>query len=142
MTNSHSTTTVAKQDVQGQQVQNARASARDVEVEERSKSASASAGLNLNLFGALSGAFSSSSKKSTKSNPDGSSETTTEKNDRAAASAAAQGNASAYGAANAQEHNLHHKAQGVEKERSEAKAVQGSSSSKKVERVDHLGIES
>jgi hypothetical protein len=49
------------------------ASAQDVETREKSARASGEAGLNLNLFGSLSGALTSKSKKTTHTNKDGSS---------------------------------------------------------------------
>ncbi|CBX96310.1 hypothetical protein IAQ61_001482 [Plenodomus lingam] len=136
----HSDTSVAKQDLQSHEVQTSCAEARDVETQESRKSASASAGLNLNLLGALSGAFSSSSKKGTKQNADGSSETTREKVDRASASAHAQAAASAHGAAQAHEHNRKTSTRSVGTEDSEAREVKQSRLEAK-KRVDHLGIE-
>jgi hypothetical protein len=65
-----------------QQVQQSSQHAHDVETQEHHASANASAGLNLNLFGALSGAFSSKSKKTTQQNADGSSETVEDKHDQ------------------------------------------------------------
>jgi hypothetical protein len=65
-----------------QQLQQSSQHARDVETQEHHASANASAGLNLNLFGALSGAFSSKSKKTTHTNADGSSTATEDKHDQ------------------------------------------------------------
>jgi hypothetical protein len=97
---------------QSQQLQQQNQHARDTQTEEHHKSANASvilpppavlhitsrtqcwtgsieiadrnkqAGLNLNLGGALSGAFSSKSKKTTTTNPDGSSTSTEDKQDK------------------------------------------------------------
>ncbi|KAH7381280.1 hypothetical protein DE146DRAFT_760718 [Phaeosphaeria sp. MPI-PUGE-AT-0046c] len=125
---------LTKQEAAQQQVQRSSQHARDVETQEHSASASASAGLNLNLFGALSGAFSSKSKKTTHTNADGSSTSVEDRHDQGMANAAARGHGSAYGQANAQERSL--KAKGRE---AGQEAVQG----KKLEgkKVDHLGIE-
>lgn len=60
------------QAVQAQQ-QSASQGARDVESREHHAKASAAGGLNLNIFGALSGALSSKSKKTTHTSADGSS---------------------------------------------------------------------
>jgi hypothetical protein len=65
-----------------QQVQQSSQHAHDVETQEHHASANASAGLNLNVFGALSGAFSSKSKKTTHQNADGSSEMVEDKQDQ------------------------------------------------------------
>ncbi|KAJ4298937.1 palmitoyltransferase swf1 [Kalmusia sp. IMI 367209] len=56
--------------------------ARDVETQEHHSSANASAGLNLNLFGALSGALSSTKRKETHKNPDGSSHSIEDSHDK------------------------------------------------------------
>jgi hypothetical protein len=67
---------------QQQQMQQSSQHARDVETQEHHSSANASAGLNLNLFGALSGAFSSKSKKTTHENADGSKTSVEDKHDQ------------------------------------------------------------
>ncbi|KAH9876673.1 hypothetical protein J1614_003805 [Plenodomus biglobosus] len=132
--------TLAKQDIQGQQVRASRAEAQDLETHESHKSASASAGLNLNLFGALAGALSSSSKKSTRENPeDGTRETVSERVDRASAAATAKSSASAHGAVKADDYTRAHKAHGTSAQQGEARAVKGSRVDS--EQVDHLGIE-
>lgn len=65
---------LSKKDAAAQSLSQAQSqSAQDVETHERTARASGEAGLNLNLFGALSGAFSSKSKKTTHTNKDGSS---------------------------------------------------------------------
>ena len=70
---------VTKQEAQAQQY--ASRGARDVETQEHHAKASASAGLNLNLFGALSGALSSKSKKTTHTNADGESTSVEDRSD-------------------------------------------------------------
>ncbi|EOA88171.1 uncharacterized protein SETTUDRAFT_27626 [Exserohilum turcica Et28A] len=125
--------TVAKRDAQ--QLQQNQATASQQQVHEKHASANASmpyendiqlyqrttmqAGLNLNLFGALSGAFSSKQKKSTRVDDDGSIVSEQERQDKAEASALARAQANARAAAGA--------------EQSEMKRTQ--------QRVDHLGIE-
>ncbi|KAF2825370.1 hypothetical protein CC86DRAFT_42547 [Ophiobolus disseminans] len=126
---------LSKTEASKNQVQHSSQSARDVETQEHHASANASAGLNLNLFGALSGAFSSKSKKTTHENADGSKETVEDKHDQAAANAAARGQGAAYAQAGAQEHSLKAKERGVVQEAGQAKRVEG----KKV--VDHLGLD-
>lgn len=80
---------LTKQEAQAQQVQHQSASqgARDVETQEHHAKASASGGLNLNLFGALSGALSSKSKKTTHTNADGSSTSVEDRHDKGESSA-------------------------------------------------------
>lgn len=75
---------LTRKEAQAQQVQQQSASqgARDVETQEHHAKASASAGLNLNLFGALSGALSSKSKKTTHTNADGSSTSVEDRHDK------------------------------------------------------------
>lgn len=75
---------LTKKEARAQQVQQQSASqgARDVETQEHHAKASASAGLNLNLFGALSGALSSKSKKTTHTNADGSSTSVEDRHDK------------------------------------------------------------
>jgi ribosomal protein L9 len=77
-------TQLTKKEAQAQQMQQQSASqhAREVDSQEHHAKASASAGLNLNLFGALSGAFSSKSKKTTHTNPDGSSISVEDRHDK------------------------------------------------------------
>ncbi|KAL6709883.1 palmitoyltransferase swf1 [Coniothyrium glycines] len=130
---------VTRTSASGQQVLQRSSSqqAHGTETHEHHASANASAGLNLNLFGALSGAFSSKSQKSTHHNADGSSDTTETKHNQGAANAAASGTGSVYGAARAEQHDLHGKTQGSRVEAAQGKAVQG----RKEKRVDHLGIE-
>ena len=65
-----------------QQIQNSSQHARALKTHEHHASANASAGLNLNIFGALSGAFSSKSKKTTHTNADGGSLSQEEKLDQ------------------------------------------------------------
>ncbi|KAH7119738.1 hypothetical protein B0J11DRAFT_68878 [Dendryphion nanum] len=85
--------------------------ARDVETHEHKASANASqliktchqAGLNLNLFGALSGALSSKSKKTTHKNADGSEVSVEDRHDQAMANGYAQGQAQAYAQGNAEQ---------------------------------------
>ncbi|KAJ4378022.1 palmitoyltransferase swf1 [Neocucurbitaria cava] len=93
-------------------------------------------GLNLNVLGALSGALSSKSKKTTHQNPDGSSDTTEDRHDKAAANGIASGQGNAYAAGGAQEHSLKSKEKGVGQEATQAKQLKG-----KKEEVNHLGIE-
>ncbi|KAI4660788.1 uncharacterized protein J4E79_005356 [Alternaria viburni] len=126
------TQAVSKQDTSSQQVQQQRQGAGSREVQEHHASANASAGLNLNLFGALSGAFSSKQKKTTHQNADGSSTTEEDKHDKGSASAAVGGRGSAYAAGNAQQSSLKAKESGMAQEQKQGK---------KVEKVDHLGIE-
>lgn len=75
---------LTKKEAQAQQVQQQSASqgARDVSTQEHHAKASASGGLNLNLFGALSGALSSKSKKTTHTNADGSSTSVEDRHDK------------------------------------------------------------
>jgi hypothetical protein len=75
---------VTRKEAQAQQVQQQSAAqgARDVEEQEHHAKASASGGLNLNLFGALSGALSSKSKKTTHTNADGSSTSVEDRHDK------------------------------------------------------------
>jgi len=128
---------VTKKSTEAQQLQQQSSGQRahDTETQERHASANASAGLNLNLFGALSGAFSSKSKKETRQNADGSSHVAETKHDKGAANAVASGQGQAYGSANAHEHNLRSKSKGIEQGASQSKAVSGK------KQVDHLGIE-
>ena len=109
------TQAVAKQNNQQQVQQHAAAD----QIHEQSASASASAGLNLNLFAALSGAFSSKSKKTTRQSANGDVVTDEERLDQGAAKAIAQGQGSAFAKADASQR--------------EVKAAK--------KRVDHLGIE-
>ncbi|KAF2123928.1 hypothetical protein P153DRAFT_401483 [Dothidotthia symphoricarpi CBS 119687] len=90
------------------------------------------AGLNLNLFTALSGALSSSSKKTTHKNVDGSETSVEEGNGRAAVQGGAQGHGDAFAGAHAEEGG---RVRGGVREGSVRE------SERKVERVDHLGIE-
>lgn len=76
------TRALSKAEASHQQLQQQEQYARDVEIREHSTRADASAGLNLNLFGALSGAFSSKSRKATHSKPDGSSTSVEDKEDK------------------------------------------------------------
>lgn len=75
---------LTKKEAHAQQVQQQSASqgARDVETQEHHAKASASGGLSLNLFGALSGALSSKSKKTTHTNADGSSTSVEDRHDK------------------------------------------------------------
>lgn len=77
-------TQLTHKEARAQQVQQDSSSqgARDVESQEHHAKASASAGLNLNLFGALSGALSSKSKKTTHTNADGSSTSVEDRQDK------------------------------------------------------------
>ena len=77
---------LTKKEAQARQVQQQAASqgARDVETQEHHAKASASGGLNLNIFGALSGALSSKSKKTTHTNADGSSTSIEDRHDKGA----------------------------------------------------------
>jgi hypothetical protein len=126
---------VTKKEAQQQQVQGQQQYARDTETQEHHASANAQAGVNLNLFGALGGAFSSKSKKTTHNNPDGSSTSVEDRHDQGAAHAQAAGNGSAYGSANAQEGSRKQKSREIGQGQAQAKQVKGSKT------VDHLGIE-
>ncbi|PSN75069.1 hypothetical protein BS50DRAFT_567811 [Corynespora cassiicola Philippines] len=108
---------------------------RDVETQEHHANAGASAGLNLNIFGALSGAFSSKSKKTTHRNKDGSSHEVEDRYEQGVANAAAHGNGTAYAQGEANE--MARKTKGREIGQAQGQSV------KKLEekRVDHLGIE-
>ncbi|KAF2680890.1 hypothetical protein K458DRAFT_372967 [Lentithecium fluviatile CBS 122367] len=123
-----------KQEAQQQQLQSQHQYARDTETQEHHASANASAGLNLNLFGALSGAFSSKSKKTTHTNPDGSSLSVEDRQDQGAANAAAQGHGTAYAAGNTTESAKKQKSREIGQGAQQAKQIQG-------RKVDHLGIE-
>ncbi|KAF1850231.1 uncharacterized protein K460DRAFT_400300 [Cucurbitaria berberidis CBS 394.84] len=131
-----SSSSLTKKEAQQQQVQQQKQDARDVETQEHHASANASAGLNLNILGALSGAFSSKSKKTTHQNADGSSHTVEDKHDKGVANGVAQGQGNAFAAANAQEHSLKAKERGVGQEATQAKTLKG-----KKEEVNHLGLE-
>ncbi|KAJ5028791.1 hypothetical protein J3E72DRAFT_34425 [Bipolaris maydis] len=109
------TQALSKQNNQNQVQQRHQDSA--TQVHERTASANASAGLNLNLFAALSGAFSSKSKKSTRQEANGDTVTEEERWDRGEASGVARAQGHACAAANAEEREV------------------------KAKRVDHLGIE-
>ncbi|KAF2009493.1 hypothetical protein BU24DRAFT_428385 [Aaosphaeria arxii CBS 175.79] len=109
--------------------------ARDVETREQNASASGSAGLNLNLFGALSGALSSKSKKTTHHNPDGSSTSVEDRHDKAAANGIAAGRGTAFAKADANQGAKHTKSREIGQGQSQAKMVEGR------KEVDHLGIE-
>ncbi|XPS73116.1 Protein S-acyltransferase [Ascochyta lentis] len=98
-------------------------SARDVQVQEHDAKASASGGLNLNILGALSGALSSKSRKTTRVDSDGVSESVEDREDQATANVLARGQGSVYAAAEAEESGKR------------VKAKEGG------KRVDHLGIE-
>ncbi|KAJ4313861.1 palmitoyltransferase swf1 [Neodidymelliopsis sp. IMI 364377] len=128
---------VTRKEAQAQQVQQQSVAqgARDVEEQEHHAKASASGGLNLNLFGALSGALSSKSKKTTHTNADGSSTSVEDRHDKAAANGIAHGQGSAYAAADAEEGGKKTKSREVGQQASQTKAVSGS------KRVDHLGLE-
>jgi hypothetical protein len=78
---------LTKKEAHAQQAQQQSASqgARDVETQEHHAKASASGGLNLNIFGALSGALSSKSKKTTHTNADGSSTSIEDRHDKGTA---------------------------------------------------------
>lgn len=76
------TRALSKAEASHQQLQQQEQYARDVETREHTAKADASAGLNLNLFGALSGAFTSKSRKTTHSNPDGSSMSVEDREDK------------------------------------------------------------
>ncbi|KAF3042699.1 palmitoyltransferase swf1 [Didymella heteroderae] len=129
---------LTRKEARAQQVQQQSASqgARDVETQEHHAKASASGGLNLNLFGALSGALSSKSKKTTHTNADGSSTSVEDRHDKAAANALANGSAQAFASADAEEGGKKTASREVAQSASQGRAV---SASKK---VDHLGIES
>ena len=92
----------------------------------------AQAGLNLNVFGALSGAFSSKSKKQTHQNPDGSSHSVEDREELGRANGVAQGQGQAF--VKGESEQGARKMRGVEGERAQGKIVEG-------KRVDHLGIE-
>jgi len=129
---------LTKKEAQAQQVQQRSAAqgARDVETREHHAKASASGGLNLNLFGALSGALSSTSKKTTHNNADGSSTSVEDRHDQAAAKGAAAANASAHAAASAEQGGKESRSREVAQSASQAQAASAH------KRVDHLGIES
>ncbi|KAL1596922.1 hypothetical protein SLS59_007665 [Nothophoma quercina] len=129
---------LTKKEAQAQQVQQQSAAqgARDVETREHHAKASASGGLNLNIFGALSGALSSKSKKTTHTNADGSSTSVEDRHDKAAANGIAHGQGNAYAAADAEEGGKKTKSREIAQSAEQGRAV---SASKK---VDHLGIES
>ncbi|KAH7074102.1 hypothetical protein FB567DRAFT_189854 [Paraphoma chrysanthemicola] len=144
-------TSLTKKEAAQQQLQQQSQHAHDVETQEHHAKASASAGLNLNIFGALSGAFSSKSKKTTRQNVDGSSEIVEDRHDQVydsriwwccdvqgvgegMANAAARGQGTAYAQGSAEEHRLKAKERGVGQEAVQGKKVTG--------KVDHLGIES
>ncbi|KAF1938160.1 hypothetical protein EJ02DRAFT_437342 [Clathrospora elynae] len=132
------TQTLVKKEAQQQQVQQQQNQhAGSNEVQEHHASANASAGLNLNLFGALSGALSSKSKKTTYQNADGSSTTTEDRHDQAGANGVAAGQGKAYATGKAQERSLKSSERGVGQEVSQGKksVVKGSKT------VDHLGLE-
>ncbi|KAJ4988247.1 hypothetical protein SVAN01_06182 [Stagonosporopsis vannaccii] len=115
--------------------QSASAGARDVETQEHHAKASASGGLNLNLFGALSGALSSRSTKTTTTGRDGASTSVEDRHDQAHANALAGGRANAHAAAEAEEGGRTTRSQAVTSSAAQGKAVSAS------KRVDHLGIE-
>lgn len=75
---------ITKKDAQAQQVahQSSSQGVRDVETQEHHARASASGGLNLNIFGALSGALSSASKKTTHKSADGAETSVEERRDQ------------------------------------------------------------
>ncbi|KAF2026595.1 hypothetical protein EK21DRAFT_115650 [Setomelanomma holmii] len=128
-----SSSQLTKKEASRQQVQQASQHEHDVETQEHHAKAQASAGLNLNLLGALSGAFSSKSKKTTHQNADGSSEVTEDKHDQGMANAAARGQGGAYAQGSAEERSLKAKERGVGQSATQGKKVEG--------KVDHLGIE-
>ncbi|ORY02684.1 hypothetical protein BCR34DRAFT_574046 [Clohesyomyces aquaticus] len=113
---------------------------RDVETQEHHASANASAGLNLNLFGALGGAFSSKSKKTTHQNPDGSCESVEHRAEKGAANGQFAGHGQAYAQGSASEGTRKEKAREIGQGQSQSQGMQA----KKIEgkkQVDHLGIE-
>ncbi|KAJ4349586.1 palmitoyltransferase swf1 [Didymosphaeria variabile] len=112
--------------------------ARDVETTEHKSSANASAGLNLNLFGALSGALSSTKRKETTNKPDGSKHTIEDSHDKAAASGYAAGQGNAFAQGNTQDGGKHEKRREIGQKQEQGKIVAGQKQSHK---VDHLGIE-
>ncbi|KAK7185782.1 hypothetical protein PSPO01_08032 [Paraphaeosphaeria sporulosa] len=118
-----------------QQHQGQQQVARDVETTEHKSSANASAGLNLNVFGALSGALSSSKRKETHTAPDGSSHTVEDAHDKAAAAGHAAGSGSAFAQGSAQDGVKHEKRREVAQAQEQGKLVAGQQ-----QRVDHLGI--
>jgi hypothetical protein len=75
-------TSLTKKEASRNQVQSTTQHAHDTETQEHHARADASAGLNLNLFGALGGAFSSKSKKTTHEKADGSRESVEENHDQ------------------------------------------------------------
>ncbi|OAL52530.1 hypothetical protein IQ07DRAFT_585699 [Pyrenochaeta sp. DS3sAY3a] len=127
---------LSKKEAETQQLQQQGQYAQDVQTREHHAKADASAGLNLNLFGALSGALSSKSKKTTHHNADGSSISVEDRHDQAGANALASGRANAYAAGAAEQHSLASSERGAGQHATQTKAVKG-----KEERVDHLGIE-
>ncbi|KAF2745290.1 hypothetical protein M011DRAFT_479126 [Sporormia fimetaria CBS 119925] len=109
--------------------------------ESQTHSASASAGLNLNLLGALSGAFSSSSKKTTHTDPEGKKVETEDRYEEGGAKGAVKGSGRAFAAGEerqTRERGCEKRVEGRKEARE--RGVQGGSE-KRVERVDHLGIE-
>ncbi|EON69289.1 hypothetical protein W97_08449 [Coniosporium apollinis CBS 100218] len=99
---------VAKQDTQA---------GRQVEEQESHASAQAQAGLNLNILGALSGALSSRSKRTSETHDDGSSASTEESAHAARANGVGAGNFSAVGSGKAE------------------------AGQRRMKEVDHLGIQ-
>jgi len=124
---------LTKKEAQQQQVQQQNQYARDTVTDEKHASAQGSAGLNLNILGAVSGALSSKSKKTTHQNADGSSDTVEERAGKGSASGAAQGNGSAFAQGSADE--------GARKTKSREIGQGQSQAQQTTKTVDHLGIE-
>ncbi|KAH6629082.1 hypothetical protein C7974DRAFT_393801 [Boeremia exigua] len=109
--------------------------ARATETQEHHAKASASGGLNLNLFGALSGALSSASRKTTARDAEGGEVSVEERQDAASASANAGARANAHAAAAAEQGSSKTRALEAGQSAAAGKAVGAST------RVDHLGLE-
>ncbi|KAH8707521.1 hypothetical protein GQ44DRAFT_628572 [Phaeosphaeriaceae sp. PMI808] len=135
---------LSKQEARQTQVQQSSQRARDIETQEHHSSASASVHLPffllkmnpniLNIFGALSGAFSSKSKKTTQHNADGSKTIIEDKHDQAMANAAVRGQGMAYARGNAEDHSLKAKERVMGQEARQGKKIEGK------KKVDHLGL--
>ncbi|KAF2181097.1 hypothetical protein K469DRAFT_590407 [Zopfia rhizophila CBS 207.26] len=125
---------LTKKEAQQQQLQQQQYQ-RDVETQEHHASANASAGLSLNLFGALSGVFSSKSRKTTHSNPDGSSHSVEDRHEQGVAHGYAAGQGTAYAQGNAVENGKKQKSREIGEGQQQTRQIKGT------KQVDHLGIE-
>lgn len=111
--------------------------------------------MNLNIFGALSGAFSSKSKKTTHTNADGSSDSVEDRYEQGivflrvqsqsllthsagVANGYAQGHGTAYAHGNSDEQFKHQKTREIGQGMAQTKKIEASKTKKQ---VDHLGIE-